>query len=92
MIRTARRMLTCHWSARRLQRYLDADPAAPLTSREVARLEEHLATCERCADVLGEHRLLSRALGGWRRGTPVDHASVRRVRALVEDLAEGRER
>ncbi|WP_370039751.1 zf-HC2 domain-containing protein [Nocardioides sp.] len=92
MIRTARRMLTCHWSARRLQRYLDADPSAPLTSREVARLEQHLATCERCADVLGEHRLLRRALGGWRRAAPVDHASVQRVRALVEDLAERRER
>jgi hypothetical protein len=23
-------MLTCHWSARRIQRYLDADPAALL--------------------------------------------------------------
>ena len=79
-------------TARQMQRYLDADPAAPLTPGEVARLEQHLATCERCADVLGEHRVLRRALGGWRRGTPVDHASVQRIRALVDDLAEGRER
>lgn len=92
MIRTARQMLTCHWSARRLQRYLDADPAAPLTPGEVARLEEHLATCERCAAALGEHRLLRRALSGWGRGTAVDPASVDRVRSLLDDLVEGRQR
>ena len=33
---TVRQMLTCHWSAQRIQRYLDADPAAPLTPGEVA--------------------------------------------------------
>jgi hypothetical protein len=39
-------MLTCHWSARRIQRYLDSDPATPLEPGEVRRLEAHLATCE----------------------------------------------
>ena len=91
MIRTARQMLTCHWTARRLQRYLDADPSAPLSAGEVARLEEHLAACERCAEVLSQHRTLARALGGWGRRTPVQPASVERMRSVLDDLVrEGR--
>ena len=87
MIRTARQMLTCRWSARRLQRYLDADRSAPLGPEEVARLEEHLATCERCSQALAEHRLLRRVLSGLGQGAPVRPEAVDRVRTLLDDLA-----
>ena len=40
MITSLRRMVTCHWSARRIGRYLDHDPSAPLTPAEVKRLED----------------------------------------------------
>lgn len=89
MIRTARHMLTCHWTARRLQRYLDADRSAPLEPHEVARLEEHLATCERCSRALAEHRLLRRVLGGLGHGTPVRPESVDRMRSLLDELTSG---
>lgn len=85
-----RQMLTCHWSARRIQRYLDADPSAPLTPGEVARLEEHVAICEKCSEVLRQHRLLHRALSLWSGRRPVDPAAVGRLRTLLDDLAEGR--
>lgn len=85
-----RQMLTCHWSARRIQRYLDADPAAPLTPGEVTRLEEHVATCEKCSEVLRQHRVLHRALSVWSRRRPVDPASVDRMRDVLHDLTEGR--
>ncbi len=55
-------MWTCHWARRRLQRYFDADPSARLTRVEVHRLEAHLATCERCTALAGDHRGLHRAL------------------------------
>lgn len=58
-------MWTCHWARRRLQRYLDADQSGPLTAAEVHRLEDHLATCEKCAQVEAEYRGLSRALALW---------------------------
>ena len=83
-----RQMLTCHWSARRIQRYLDADPAAPLTPGEVARLEAHVAECERCAEVLRQHRTLHRVLSGWSRRRPVDPAAVDRVREFLDDLTD----
>lgn len=89
MTGTLRQMLTCHWTARRIQRYLDADPAAPLTPGEIARLEEHLATCERCTRVAFEHRALHRALSVWSGGTPVDPRSVDRVRDFLFTITEG---
>lgn len=86
-----RRMLTCHWSARHIQRYLDADPAAPLTPGEITRLEEHVATCERCGELMRQHRLLHHALSLWSGRRPVDPAAVTRMRTVLDDLiAEGR--
>ncbi len=81
-----RQMLTCHWSARRIQRYLDADPAAPLPPGEVSRLEEHLATCEKCTRVATEHRALHRALSVWSGGAVVDPRSVDRVRDFLSTI------
>jgi len=90
MSSSLRQMLTCHWSARRIQRYLDADPSAPLTPGEVRRLEEHVATCERCQEVLREHRMLHRALSVWsRRRSVVDPAAVDRLRLVLDELADG---
>ncbi|MFC6286136.1 zf-HC2 domain-containing protein [Nocardioides sp. GCM10027113] len=83
-----RQMLRCHWSARRIQRYLDRDPAAPLTPGEVARLEEHLATCVKCSQVVREHRALHRALTLWSGRPDVDPASVARLRRFVDGLTE----
>lgn len=88
MIGTLRQMITCHWSARRIQRYLDADPSASLTPGEVSRLEEHLATCERCNRVATEHRALHRALSWWSGGTGVDPRSVERIRDFLPTITE----
>ncbi|MEO6585970.1 MAG: zf-HC2 domain-containing protein [Knoellia sp.] len=86
MTGTLRHMLTCHWSARRIQRYLDADPTARLTPGEVARLEDHLANCEQCSQVAAEHRALHRALSMWSGGTDVDPRSVERVRDFLTTI------
>ncbi|PFG32870.1 zf-HC2 domain-containing protein [Sanguibacter antarcticus] len=86
MLGTLRQMLTCHWSARRIQRYLDADPAARLTPGETSRLEEHLATCERCAEVAAENRALHRALSAWTGMRSVDPRSVDRVRSFLSTI------
>lgn len=88
MTGTLRQMVTCHWSARRIQRYLDADPAAPLTPGEISRLEGHLATCEKCTDVVAEHRALHRALSLWSSVTAVDPRSVDRLRDFVSTISD----
>jgi len=86
MTGTLRQMLTCHWSARRIQRYLDADPAAPLTPGEIARLEGHLATCEKCNGVANEHRALHRSLSLWSGASGVDPQSVDRLRDFLSTI------
>lgn len=79
--------LSCHWAGRRLNRYLDADPSAPLSPKEVARLEAHLAVCARCGPAYADLRRVKTALGSWER-TP-DPAAVSRLQALVDELGQG---
>ncbi len=79
-------MLTCHWSARRIQRYLDADPVALLGPAEVQRLEAHLATCRKCAAKAEEYRGVRRALARWSQRRQPDPAITARVRVGAERL------
>ena len=89
MIHALRTMIRCRWSARRIQRYIDADPSAPLTSHEVETLEAHLAVCDRCVGVVREGRGLKSSLArlGERRGP--DPARVARVRLQAHRLSHG---
>ena len=90
MIASVLKMITCHWSARRIGRYLDNDPAAPLTLAEVKRLEDHLAVCERCSGLRDEHRALHQALSRWSRERLPEEAALGRLHATLEQLtAEG---
>lgn len=88
MITSLRRMATCHWSARRIQRYLDADPSAPLDPSEVRRLEEHLAVCAKCREVTDEHRALHRALSRWSQQRLPDQAAVARMKSVLERIVQ----
>ncbi len=89
MIHALRTMVRCRWSARRIQRYIDADPSAPLTTDEVETLEAHLAVCDRCQGVVREGRGLKSSLArlGERRGP--DPARVARVRLQAHRLSHG---
>jgi anti-sigma factor RsiW len=78
--------LACRWARRRLQRYLDADPAAPLSAAEVRRIEGHIATCERCSSLAVEHRGMRRALAFLGASRGPDPAAVARLRTSVERM------
>ncbi len=86
MITTLRSMWACHWSARRIQRYLDADRGLPLTADEVRRLEQHLAVCERCGAVVEEHRVLRVVADRWTRRTVPDPEAVRRLHQAMDRI------
>ncbi len=91
MISTVTTMLTCHWSARRIQRYLDADPSAPLEPDEIRRLKDHLATCAKCSAAAEEYRGLARVMARWSQRRAPDPAIAGRVRLACEAmLAEDR--
>ncbi|OLT20525.1 hypothetical protein BJF81_04370 [Ornithinimicrobium sp. CNJ-824] len=89
MKQSLRQMLECRWSARHVQRYLDADPSASLTPQEVQRLEEHLDVCARCTQVVQEHRALHHALTLTLGPTSLpDEDAVDRLRRFVAGLDE----
>ena len=88
MIGTLGTIWVCHWSARRIQRYLDADPSGALTPGEVRRLEAHLAGCDKCSEVAREHERLNRALARLSGQHLPDPAAVARMRHVIDRLVE----
>lgn len=89
MIKAVRMMLTCHWSARRIQRYLDSDPAAPLNPDEIARLEAHLAECDKCSAAATEYRQINTALSRWAARRMPDPTAVTHMHQVVDRIVRG---
>lgn len=79
MAMSPRQMVACHRNRRRLQRFLDRDPAAPLTPAELLEVEHHLSQCERCTGLAEEYRALHRSLQTWGSVLGPDDDAVRRV-------------
>ena len=88
MISTVRMMLACSFTARRLQRYLDADPAAPLEPAEVRRLEAHLAECARCSAAADDFRAMRWAMLRLSRLVGPEPTAVERMHRVVDRLVE----
>lgn len=86
MAMSLRAMVTCRWAARRVQRYLDDDSAAPLGIAEKRRLEAHLAECARCSGRVEEYRALGQALRHWSSQHAPDPARVARLHEQAERL------
>ena len=86
MMSTVTTMWTCRWSARRIQRYLDADPVAPLSPRDAQRLQAHLATCAKCTAAAQEYRGIRRVLAAWSTRSAPDPEAVTRLRATARSL------
>jgi anti-sigma factor RsiW len=81
-----RKFLACRLTRRRIDRYLDSDPArdlTPATRRAVAR---HLDTCSSCVQLESQHRGLISALRLLGSGMGPDPAAVVRLNALLIDL------
>ncbi|MDE0775541.1 MAG: zf-HC2 domain-containing protein [Nocardioides sp.] len=79
-------LTTCWWASRRLDRYLDGDPSAVLSSADVRRVERHAATCRRCAGDLAERRRLREALRDLDARRITDPASLERLDAMAAQL------
>ena len=88
MISSLGRMLSCHFTAKRLQRYLDADPSAPLEPAEIQRLEAHLVECDRCAAAVADFRSMRWAMLRLSRLVGPDPAAVQRLHRAMDSLLE----
>lgn len=92
MITWMRTMIECWLAASRVERYLDADPSAPLRPDERERLAAHLAVCDRCNRAAARHQVLRaslRRLGDHHHPDPV---AVARLQHLVHTIATDEDR
>lgn len=77
-------MPECRWVRSRLTQYLDRDPSAPLSNKELARLESHIAICNKCASISEDYRETSKALSEFR--NHVDQESIDRLSESLKKL------
>jgi predicted anti-sigma-YlaC factor YlaD len=73
--------LRCRWTRRRLQRYLDKDPAALLVAAEAERVRAHLERCGPCHELEEQFVQLGRLLAAQRSSAAPGDDEVERVRA-----------
>ncbi|MDO8732661.1 MAG: zf-HC2 domain-containing protein [Actinomycetota bacterium] len=83
-MKSARQMIECRRTARRLQRFLDRDPSAPLSDMDRQRVQAHLAVCERCSGLAREFEDLHNSLRHYGQSSEPTPESVDRVKAAVE--------
>lgn len=86
MTMSIRGMLACRWVTRRMQRFLDSDPAAPLSAAESHRIQAHLAVCARCSGRADQYRALGRELRRLSASRGPDPDLVARVREQAQRL------
>lgn len=80
--------LACRRATRRLHRFLDRDPAAPLTKIELAVVEQHLRDCAKCTGLADEYRALHRSLQAAGNDLAPDDEAVQRVRIALQRVLE----
>lgn len=86
MITWMRTMMECRHAASRVERYLDADPSAPLRDTERLRLAIHLAVCDRCGRAAARHQVLRASLRRLGDNHRPDAVAIARVQHLVHTI------
>ncbi len=75
------------WTARRLQQYIDMDPAAKLSEGEITRLRAHLAECEKCSTLLADYKKISKTLRWLGENSAPDEATLSRLKLKLNKIA-----
>ena len=79
--------LRCKWATRRLQRYLDMDPAASLSESEEARVRAHIADCEKCSTSVADYNQINSALRRLGVSQVPDEMSLLRLKSVIDEIA-----
>jgi len=77
-------MPECRWVRAHLTQYLDRDPSAPLSDEELARIQAHIAICDRCSAISEDYRETARALSQYRKH--IDQDSIERLSNSLKKL------
>lgn len=78
--------MRCKWTTRRLQRYIDMDPAATLSAQDIIRVRAHLAECEKCSTSVDDYKRMNIALRWVGKNTAPDESSLERLREKLRQI------
>lgn len=79
--------LRCKWATRRLQQYIDMDPAVELSKKEITRIRAHLAECARCSTMVADYKKISKTLRWLGESSAPDEATLSRLKLKLAQIA-----
>lgn len=78
----------CRRTRRRLQRFLDRDPSAPLTAAEEREVQAHLEICEKCQNLAADFTALHASLGRLGAGLAPEQDVIDRVHGFLDSIVD----
>jgi anti-sigma factor RsiW len=79
--------MRCKWTARRLQQYIDMDPAAELSEGEITRVRAHLAECEKCSTSVTDYTKINKTLRWMGESNVPDEMTLNRLKSKLDQIA-----
>lgn len=74
----------CKINSRRLSRYIDRDPAAPLSESEILKVQLHLVECEKCAVAVRDLTNMKYAMRWLGSSQMPDESSIERLKQSLK--------
>jgi hypothetical protein len=74
----------CKINSRRLSRYIDRDPAAPLNESEIRKVKAHLVECEKCTAVVNDFTTMKSAMRWLGANQPPDESGIERLKHALD--------
>lgn len=81
----------CHQTAKRLSKYLDMDPSAPLSQLELSRVREHLAECQKCTELANDLKNVKSRLRWLGASRLADQSSLAKLTVTLDGLSHREE-
>ena len=76
--------LRCKINSRRLSRYIDRDPDAPLNESEIRKVKAHIAECEKCTAVVTDFTNMKSAMRWLGANQPPDESGIERLKHALD--------
>lgn len=76
--------MRCRITSRRLSRYIDRDPAAPLSASEILKVKSHLDECEKCTAAVRDLSNIKSTMRRLGSAQMPDESSIERLKQSLK--------
>ncbi len=83
--------IRCHRTAKWLSRYVDMDPSAQLSDKEIQQVRAHLTECEKCTSSVKDLSKIKSSLHWIGASQVSDEPSITRIKATLDELTAPKE-